>query len=696
MQEITDRSRRRVLLVDDSEDDRVLIRRLIRERNAGFEVHEAGTGAEGLRKLAEGGFDFVLLDYYLPDITGGEFIRRHHATTADNGVAIAVLTGQENDDVAFEVLGLGAVDYLVKGTLTAPGLVRAIQNAMERFAVQRELEEKRAVVELRNWELETLRDELQSRLSELADAHKAKDQFLAVMSHEMRTPLNAILGYADLLDLGVSGDLTESQRIHLDRIRVGGRHLLDLINDVLDLSRADASKLELDIRPVDLQAVVEEVAALLEGQVEAAGLTLTCDGFEKSPLVDADLQRLRQIVTNLIGNAIKFTEKGAVTISCHAEGEAVLLSVADTGIGIAPEVQPLIFAEFYQAAGQLTRAYGGSGLGLAIARRFARLMGGEVTVRSEPGEGSTFTLRLRRSEAGSEPREIDVEEQQARRLMQNAAPQSPSELELEAAGVRAVVVAFGGEEPALAALARHLTSSVKLLYTTNEDEVAALAARNAAGLVVLDISSGKEAAWQVAHDLQEIPELGSTAVLLLPGIPAADMEPTGAIDLGWISIVPKPFTMDQLTEAVLRAASAGREDDTEHREVPPCNVLVVDDDVDSRRVAAKFLSEGGANVYEAPDGETALISMRRRQPDVVVLDLMMPVLDGFGVLATMRADPQLERIPVVVLSAKTLTRAEREFLSRTAIRVLQKGEHRLRDVASLVLKAAASQAKRSA
>jgi CheY-like chemotaxis protein len=188
-----------------------------------------------------------------------------------------------------------------------------------------------------------------------------------------------------------------------------------------------------------------------------------------------------------------------------------------------------------------------------------------------------------------------------------------------------------------------------------------------------------------------VPELSSTAVLLLPTIPeSASAEPTAAIDLGWVSLVPKPFTEQQLTSAVARAADSRDDADGEQEEpkARPCEVLVVDDDPESRHVARTFLVRAGLHVREATDGESALVAMRFRRPGVVVLDLMMPVIDGFGVLAAMRADTHLSGVPVVVLSAKTLTAAERAFLGRSAVRVLQKGEHRLSDVAALVLRAA--------
>ena len=701
---------RTVLVVDDSAGDRTMVRRLLRPRPGDaarreYRLVEAATGAEGLAHCRALRPDCVLLDFRLPDMDGTEFLealrresRDAHVRDASGRDAsgrdasvpdalplpVALLTGQEDDRVALESLKRGAQDYLLKDALTAHGLVRAIENAIDRFQIRRELDEQRAAVEFRNHRLELLRDELQARMLELAEATKTKDRFLAVMSHEMRTPLNAVLGYADLLEMELEGALTDGQRQYVERIRVGGRHLLDLTNDVLDLTRADAGRLTVDLRPVDLHAVVEEVVALLEREAAAKGIALVaepCGPGERR--VQADLQRVRQILTNLVGNALKFTDAGSVRVRClppDASGR-VGVEVVDTGIGIAPESLPLVFDEFYQVTGDLTRRHGGSGLGLAISRRLALLMGGDIAATSVAGVGSGFTLRLVAAPEAGALRSDDVAAHDARRAAR-AADAGRHDAPVVS------VVAFGDDPATLAELERRVTPGVRLAGTTDADAVAALAAAERAALVVLDVGSADGAAWRVALAIQGAAGLAAPAVLLVPSLSAAmPDEGAEALDLGWVSLVPKPFTAAQLTTAISAATGAvggGRDGGAP----PPHDVLVVDDDPDSRRVAARFLAEAQVAVREAADGETALGEMRRHAPDVVVLDLMMPVLDGFGVLAAMRADPRLADIPVVVLTAKSLTDAERRFLHRTAAGVLQKGAHRLADVAALVLRAA--------
>jgi signal transduction histidine kinase len=687
---------RSILLVEDNADDRGRVHRLLRGHRREYHVVDCATGEDALALLGTGThFDCVLLDHYLPDMDGNELLRRLRAATGRLPAAVSMLTGHDDDAAAARALELGAEDFLLKDALTPHALVRSIENVKEKFEIRQQLEGQRAAVELRNQRLEGLRAELEDRLAELHEATQSRDRFVAMMSHEMRTPLNAILGYAELLELEVEGQLNEAQRRNLDRIRVGSAHLLDLINDVLDLARADARKLELDLRPVDVNAAVEEVSALLENQAAQKGLTLQHHLDAAVPLASADLQRLRQVLTNLVGNAVKFTSHGGITVTTRAEGERVAVEVADTGMGIDEQSVGDVFKEFYQADNGLTRTHGGSGLGLAISQRLARAMDGDIRVSSRRGEGSAFTLTLPAALAGSAVRADDLARHDAR-MARHREPGAGAGVVLEPVPV----VAFGDDAGALAALARQVSHSVSLSWTTKAEEVPGLAAECEASLVILDVSSRDDAAWRVAHAIADMRAAVPPAILLLPGIIArGDSAPPAAssVDLGWVALVPKPFTSEQITRAVSAAAGRaghepggadGAEGDAGGNEAAGYEVLVIDDDVDSRRVAGRFLRERGIRVRECADGESGLVEMRLRPPDVTVLDLMMPVLDGFGVLATMRADPLLASIPVVVLTAKTLTDAERQFLARTAVRVLQKGEHRLSDVAALVLRAA--------
>jgi CheY-like chemotaxis protein/nitrogen-specific signal transduction histidine kinase len=527
----------------------------------------------------------------------------------------------------------------------------------------------------RNEQLKVARDELAIRNSELREATRAKDRFMATMSHEMRTPLNAILGYVELLILETSGNLTDTQRSHLARISTSGRVLLDLINDVLDLTRAEAGLLGIESRLLSLEAVVEEAVEMVRPQAESRRLKLQiAPAGEVAPWVIADFRRVRQIVANILSNAVKFTHEGEITVEFTApEPDVVGVAISDTGIGIRPDKLSHVFTEFYQGDSQLTREYGGTGLGLAISRRLARLMGGEIAVTSSEGKGSTFTLTLPAASA-------------AQKSAHTAAPAGTAPRSGSGARPKAAVpvVAFGQDDDVLDALRLQLEPQVRLITTTMADLVPQLARRESASLIVLDVACQDGAGWEAAHAVREDGELDDVAMLLLPCFPdVIDGSDGGALDLGWVAVVPKPFTPEQLTRMVDRAVSKGGVPDSGAR-----RILVVDDDADARNIAVRILTAAGAEVRQAPDGEAALSLMRSDPPDVAVLDLMMPVLDGFGVLAAMRSDPALQDVPVVVLTAKDLSEPERRFLSRTAETVLQKGIHPLADVATMVLEAA--------
>ena len=558
----------------------------------------------------------------------------------------------------------------------------------------------------RTADLERARDDLQDQAMELADATQARDRFMATVSHEMRTPINAVLGYADLLDLGIQGPLSEQQREYVDRIRRTGRSLLDLVNDVLDLTRAEFGHLNVELGAVDPLPVTEEVAALLEGQAQQKGLVLELAApGGPVPTVQADRRRLRQVLLNLVANALKFTDAGRVMLNVQVVGDRVGFAVQDTGIGISADQLALVFDEFYQADPKLTRRHGGAGLGLAISRRLARLMGGDLTVTSETGRGSTFTLWLRVATAAGAASLAPDADRAAEPELAVAVPAAAAARPGVTPEVHdpTTVVVFGPDPSTVAYLARTLYPDVRLVRAPDPERVAAVARAAEASLIVLDVSTDEGAGWQVAHALREEHGLDDVPLLILPAAtPKAARGATTALDLGIVAFAPKlratparnadadavdPLDSDERAETSDAARLARAVERASASTSGTADVLVVDDDPDARRITAQVLRTAGATVREAPDGEAGLAAMRKRRPDVAVVDLMMPVLDGFGVLAAMRADTRLRGVPVVVLTTKALTPAERDYLARTAERVLEKGEYRLSDVATLILRA---------
>ena len=391
-------SARSILLVEDNPDDRVRIHRMLRGHQRQYEIVDCVNGAEALALIErnEIRFDCVLLDYNLPDMNGAELLRRLGGAVERLPVAVSVITGDDDDTAAALSLDLGAEDYLLKDEITSHALMRSIENVAERFGIRQQLHAQRVAIEQRNEHLELLRAEVEAQFAELTTATQARDRVVAMMSHDMRTPLNAILGYAQLLALEIDGPINERQRCNLKRIGIGSRHLLDLVNNVLDLARADAHTLELDLRPIDAHAMIEEIAALLEHQASEKALELRHERDASLPILWADALRLRQILTNLVGNAIKFSERGRITLTAQAVagGEAVSIRVSDHGIGIEPQAVTEVFKEFYRAENAVARRHEGSGLGLAISQRLAHAMGGSIELVSTAGEGSVFTLTL--------------------------------------------------------------------------------------------------------------------------------------------------------------------------------------------------------------------------------------------------------------------------------------------------------------
>jgi signal transduction histidine kinase len=376
-----DGERLSILVVDDDEVDRMAVRRALRAAGVGAAVTEAEDVESALAALRRGGFDCVLLDFQLPGGDGRGVLREARAEGI--GTPVVMLTGQEDAQTAVELIQAGAADYLAKSALTPERLERSIRHAIR-----------------------VHRAEMQTRQAEAARerALRVRDRFYAAMSHELRTPINAILGYNDLLLAGVYGPLRPEQELGLERSQRAARHLLELVNDVLDLSKLEAGKTEVQVEEVDVPALVEELFVTVRPLAGERGseLRVTCGG-ETVPPVRTDPRRLRQILLNLLSNAIKFGRGEPIVVRCAERREGgVAVEVVDRGEGIAAADIPRIFDEFVQLPGAVP---GGTGLGLAISLRLARVLGGALEVDSVPGAGSTFRLLLPAAapEGGEQP-----------------------------------------------------------------------------------------------------------------------------------------------------------------------------------------------------------------------------------------------------------------------------------------------------
>jgi signal transduction histidine kinase len=394
----------RLLLVDDDEVDRMAICRALRQSALAVAVTEVTHAEQALERLRQEPYDCVFLDYQLPDRDGLTLIQ--HLRREGVTLPLIVLTGQGDEQIAVDLMKAGASDYLVKTRVSADRLTLLLRNALRVSAAeqreaeaQAKLQESNRLLTQQNEELERQRRYIEDQNLKLLEAYRVKSEFLATMSHELRTPLNAILGFSQILESQSKGPLTPHQAEMVKRIFTNGKTLLNLVNDILDLSKLEAQRLTLTPAPVHLHGLVQSVLSDLQSLAQGKALTLDTDLALADPMVINDERRLRQILTNLVSNAIKFSDQGYVRVSTAADPtdpDAFLLTVADTGIGIAPDQRPHIFDAFRQGDQTLRRRRPGTGLGLAIVQSLVTIMGGTIIVDSQVGQGSTFTVRLPR------------------------------------------------------------------------------------------------------------------------------------------------------------------------------------------------------------------------------------------------------------------------------------------------------------
>jgi signal transduction histidine kinase/CheY-like chemotaxis protein len=493
--------------------------------------------------------------------------------------------------------------------------------------------------------------ELEIARDQALEASRAKSQFLANMSHELRTPLNAILGYSEMLEEDARADARTRDADDLKKIQTAGKHLLALINDILDLSKIEAGQMGLFLESADLRSLVDEVVTMVRPIVEKNRNRFVVTLPDELGVARVDVTKLRQSLFNLLSNAAKFTEDGRIELAVAIDQGHVAFAVRDTGIGMTPDQIAGLFQAFRQAAPETARKYGGTGLGLAISLSFARLLGGDIRVASEPGVGSTFTLSLpliaddgTTADASAWPRPTGEEG-------------------------KGIVLVIDDDRTARDLLVRLLTAEGYTAVAAQDGQQGLELARALRPLAItLDVVMPRVDGWGVLAGLKADPKLADVPVVIVSVLGDRAL----GLSLGATEYLTKPVERDRLARVLAK-----------HVE-PRASVLIVDDEADARDRLARVVRDLGYAAVLADGGSAALEHLDQARPALVLLDLVMPEMDGFAFLRRLEDHPSARGVPVVVVTAKDLSAEERGQLAHSVTSIVEKGGRAATDLPALI------------
>ncbi len=491
--------------------------------------------------------------------------------------------------------------------------------------------------------LEKLNNEIQMANEKIREADKLKSDFLARMSHELRTPLNAIIGFSELVHGGMTGELNDEQKECIRDIHESGQHLLQLINDILDISKIEAGKMDLDFESFDIQKIIASVAHTVEPLIERKSQRLAVliePGMKK---VWGDSGKIKQVLINLLSNSNKFTsDHGNIAVearkSLDYEG-LVEISVIDTGRGIRPEDMAILFDEFRQFGAPSTRGEKGTGLGLALCKRFIEMHGGTIWAESEYGKGSRFTFTIQEASALAEvvqPVKVQKEIPKTEKVI----PVKDN-----------IVLVIEDDEKACRLMKYYLErEGYGVIFASNGDDAIELAKQHHPKVITLDILLPHKDGWEILTDLRSDPETESIPVIIVSMLDNKDLGYSFEADDYFVKPVDKDKLLSRIRD--LSGKKHGLHD----------VVLVIDDDPKSVKLAACILEEAGEKVLKAYSGLEGIQLAISERPSLIILDLMMPEMSGFEVVDVLRKDERTKDIPIIVLTAKEITREDREIL----------------------------------